>query len=102
MEGVACSLMGASAPGRDDETGRPAETCVGSSKRGRAEESRGPSYQDGRRACSSTSAVCVLGLGAGGALGRLACGGTEGSAGKAHSRGCGLRVAGCGQNKRKA
>jgi hypothetical protein len=59
----------------------------------------------GRAAVRVQRRVCraaVLGLGAGGALGRLACGRTEGSAGKAHSRGCGLRVAGKTSVKRRA
>jgi hypothetical protein len=99
-------LMGASAPGETMKLGGSSDVR-GQQQEGESRGERSPSYQDGRRACSSKSAASAatrvqssrVGTWSAGAIGLRR---REGSAGKAHSRGCGLRVAGCGQNKRKA
>jgi hypothetical protein len=108
-------LMGASAPGETMKLGgqQPAETCVVSSKRGRVEGSRAEQSREGR-GYPSLSIVSRRAPGRAAARVQCVCVGTwsrrrAGAIGLRRDRGQrwegtleGLRVAGCGQNKRKA
>jgi hypothetical protein len=106
-------LMGASAPGRDDETGRPGDVRGQQrEERERREQRRADErgeaihrIKTGAGACSSKSAETSVQSSRVGTWSRR----RAGAIGLRQDRGQrwegtleGLRVAGCGQNKRKA